>query len=710
MAELAVREIISDLGLIVVGWYHSHPQFRPDPSVTDIHNQQQYQVLMKDDISGLEPFIGLIVSTFDVKLPTNESLHQWFHTRPYSDGSSRAKKVTAIPMLLDVQIGRFTDEHRDAEAFLTEERKHQLVDILQGLSNDTPKGVEGVVPEPTVSGIDTENNKINGFQERVKEDDDHYYDSDNSAEDCERPHVICTNSVPTYPVQRENNILADHSDKIPYNFTASGGFEYLGESPADESEVLNVSTPEVKRKYSKKPAVLTAEGTERKSGRETRAPTLFVPEKEKKEKKEVITLLEDGVVSLLPSDSPLRSQVKAVKSSKNATKKSGAQLKASSKIKGTSDVFPRAPKGSVGKYAGNLDKWLSAGAVEVPSPVCTSKAKKTKIQTKTKTNIKSKVTTKVVDLVPPTLPLPSEVESKEEVKRRHGPGARGKIKSTFLSFREKESDVPIESRIESSSSSSSSLLGKRKKDSNVEILSEKRKIKFKVKWPPEDETVNAKKSSGTVSSKKGKEKGKTEKLKGAVAEGSVCSSHADSGIQRKKKAHTVDEMDIKEEEEEVLTLLQRLQGHSPASVQGSALLCSVKPLYRCLIQGIVSLGFYYTTHPRKTRFSSVWREHTLKVDKLRESILHWAGKLCLSTTCQNTLVSNIVTFLLSCWAEGDEHVRKVQSVPKKKKLSITAHDDLCAHTSKIGRLIIYKEDNGRDDVPKKKKKKKMSKI
>ena len=38
VAEIAVRETIEKMGLQVVGWYHSHPKFRPDPSVIDIHN------------------------------------------------------------------------------------------------------------------------------------------------------------------------------------------------------------------------------------------------------------------------------------------------------------------------------------------------------------------------------------------------------------------------------------------------------------------------------------------------------------------------------------------------------------------------------------------------------------------------------------------------------------------------------------------------
>lgn len=33
IAELEVREVIASLGLVVVGWYHSHPKFKPNPSV-----------------------------------------------------------------------------------------------------------------------------------------------------------------------------------------------------------------------------------------------------------------------------------------------------------------------------------------------------------------------------------------------------------------------------------------------------------------------------------------------------------------------------------------------------------------------------------------------------------------------------------------------------------------------------------------------------
>jgi len=43
-SEIEAREVFSKKNLDVVGWYHSHPTFRPNPSIRDIENQYQYQV------------------------------------------------------------------------------------------------------------------------------------------------------------------------------------------------------------------------------------------------------------------------------------------------------------------------------------------------------------------------------------------------------------------------------------------------------------------------------------------------------------------------------------------------------------------------------------------------------------------------------------------------------------------------------------------
>lgn len=44
-SEMRAREVFAEKGMAVVGWYHSHPTFEPNPSVRDIENQSSYQVI-----------------------------------------------------------------------------------------------------------------------------------------------------------------------------------------------------------------------------------------------------------------------------------------------------------------------------------------------------------------------------------------------------------------------------------------------------------------------------------------------------------------------------------------------------------------------------------------------------------------------------------------------------------------------------------------
>ncbi|KAJ2961105.1 hypothetical protein NQZ79_g3629 [Umbelopsis isabellina] len=76
-SEMKAREVFAEMGMTVVGWYHSHPTFEPNPSVRDIENQSSYQSLFRHDESGLEPFIGVIVSPYDYTPVTNISKIQY---------------------------------------------------------------------------------------------------------------------------------------------------------------------------------------------------------------------------------------------------------------------------------------------------------------------------------------------------------------------------------------------------------------------------------------------------------------------------------------------------------------------------------------------------------------------------------------------------------------------------------------------------------
>ncbi len=49
--------------------YHSHPVFEPCPSQKDCDNQRNYQALLRDHESKVEPFIGVILGPYDLAMP-----------------------------------------------------------------------------------------------------------------------------------------------------------------------------------------------------------------------------------------------------------------------------------------------------------------------------------------------------------------------------------------------------------------------------------------------------------------------------------------------------------------------------------------------------------------------------------------------------------------------------------------------------------------
>ncbi|RIA88950.1 hypothetical protein C1645_825508 [Glomus cerebriforme] len=78
-SALEVQQTITDRNMQVVGWYHSHPIFQPDPSMVDLENQHNYQKLFRDEKFNEEPFVGAIIGPYDPKLPGSLSVINWFY-------------------------------------------------------------------------------------------------------------------------------------------------------------------------------------------------------------------------------------------------------------------------------------------------------------------------------------------------------------------------------------------------------------------------------------------------------------------------------------------------------------------------------------------------------------------------------------------------------------------------------------------------------
>ncbi|CAH1244194.1 MYSM1 [Branchiostoma lanceolatum] len=88
VSQTQASEALSQAGYAVVGWYHSHPTFAPNPSVRDIETQTKFQEWFAQ---GGSPFIGIIVNPYSstrisplsrVTCLTISS--EWEHIRKYN--------------------------------------------------------------------------------------------------------------------------------------------------------------------------------------------------------------------------------------------------------------------------------------------------------------------------------------------------------------------------------------------------------------------------------------------------------------------------------------------------------------------------------------------------------------------------------------------------------------------------------------------------
>ncbi|XP_018589741.2 histone H2A deubiquitinase MYSM1 isoform X1 [Scleropages formosus] len=66
VSQTQASELLAGRGYSVVGWYHSHPAFDPNPSVRDIDTQAKYQSYFS---RGGAPFIGMIISPYNPSNP-----------------------------------------------------------------------------------------------------------------------------------------------------------------------------------------------------------------------------------------------------------------------------------------------------------------------------------------------------------------------------------------------------------------------------------------------------------------------------------------------------------------------------------------------------------------------------------------------------------------------------------------------------------------
>jgi len=248
-AELVAREAIHSMGLMVVGWYHSHPSFRPDPSTTDVINQRQYQQLMRDETSGMEPFVGLIVSTYDPSRPGLESLHQWFHAVPFSC-ASRAAACQWLPMTVRVCTASVCKSLCPISGQVSPDIASTLSNRLLSLNNKSSDGtsLQGEPPQPngeiskSVEKEDSSKNELPDEEMTLKEADvsvglDRISGKSSRDETEMSPSCDQTETKSVEKEESSRNELSNEEMKLKEADVSVGLDRISGKSSRDETEM-----------------------------------------------------------------------------------------------------------------------------------------------------------------------------------------------------------------------------------------------------------------------------------------------------------------------------------------------------------------------------------------------------------------------------------------------------------------------------------------
>lgn len=107
VSQTQAMESLLERGCDVVGWYHSHPTFVPNPSVRDLATQRDYQALFSNQ--G-RPFVAAILSPFlplDAASPPAKGLAtrtKWWVVREDDFGCSGSGSPALVPYSFTVKL------------------------------------------------------------------------------------------------------------------------------------------------------------------------------------------------------------------------------------------------------------------------------------------------------------------------------------------------------------------------------------------------------------------------------------------------------------------------------------------------------------------------------------------------------------------------------------------------------------------------------
>jgi proteasome lid subunit RPN8/RPN11 len=109
LSEMEAGEYFEGKNVRMAGWYHSHPNFEPNPSLRDLETQTMYQALFRNSQpdSDVEPFVGVIVNPY-LALTEASSHVECFYVAPTIGDPSHQER---LPYRLPINRVPFSVEH-----------------------------------------------------------------------------------------------------------------------------------------------------------------------------------------------------------------------------------------------------------------------------------------------------------------------------------------------------------------------------------------------------------------------------------------------------------------------------------------------------------------------------------------------------------------------------------------------------------------------
>uniref|UniRef100_A0A8C5SFG7 Myb-like, SWIRM and MPN domain-containing protein 1 n=1 Tax=Laticauda laticaudata TaxID=8630 RepID=A0A8C5SFG7_LATLA len=100
VSQTQASEILAARGYSIIGWYHSHPAFDPNPSLRDIDTQAKYQSYFS---RGGSMFVGMIISPYNRNnpLPYSQLTCLVISDETSSDGSYRLPYKFEVQQMLE---------------------------------------------------------------------------------------------------------------------------------------------------------------------------------------------------------------------------------------------------------------------------------------------------------------------------------------------------------------------------------------------------------------------------------------------------------------------------------------------------------------------------------------------------------------------------------------------------------------------------------